>query len=103
MVAYLYLRMGCLWCLSPSGAHPPTTPPSGRMEGRWVGKQPIVHSIKPKNQIDKMIAEGYDQWTLEKKYYELEKNFKDTLIQYMPIDRALNFVESIANLKKAFK
>lgn len=55
------------------------------------------------NQVDKMIKEGYDQWSLDKKYYELEKTFKDTLIQYMPIDRAINFVESIANMKKAFK
>ena len=66
-------------------------------------KMDVQLQQQTKNQIDKMIAEGYDQWTLEKKYYELEKNFKDTLIQYMPIDRALNFVESIANLKKAFK
>ena len=54
-----------------------------------------------KTQIDKMIKEGYDQWSLEKKYYEMEKNFKETLIQYMPIDRALKFVETIVDLKSA--
>lgn len=54
-------------------------------------------------QIQKMIDEGYDQWTLEKKYYQIEKDFKDTLIKYMPIDRLLNFVESVSNMKKAFR
>ena len=51
-------------------------------------------------QIQTMIDQGYDSRNLEKKYYEIEKQFKETLLQYMPVDRAIKFIETIASMKR---